>query len=40
MPNLTALPDLRENPQVQFKNHKKYLEFGKFGVHPGKLGAP
>ena len=40
MPSLTAPSKLSENLQIQFKNHKKYSKFGKFGLHAGKLGAP
>ena len=36
----TAPSESPENRQIRFKNYKTYLEFGKFGLHPRKLGDP
>ena len=40
MPDPTAPPEFPVNPQIKFKNHKKYLKIGNLGFHPGKLGVP
>ena len=39
-PNPTAPSESPETPKIKFKNHKKYVKFGKMCLLPRKLGDP